>query len=371
MHSASRIRRLRSFFCTPVTPVCGVIMVLLCLRLAGPSPRTWEAYMKPGPSGLEDETAVTAIYDVRDLITSASAVEQRLNHGDWSPADYATLFGGSKAHEQPPTNREIEAAVRDSLIRAIKTILRDRDWTNSAPSDRFEWVAGRLIVTHTREAHRRIELLLHLLSTRDYVARVEYEYSYTDHGHWTRSRLPPQRPLPAGLDRSLRALDLRGMTLAQAIDALAARSGATIIPEWAALHQVGLDRSTRLTVRLAPGRLVDGLRALFATLRVEGYYPERHFRTDAGAIIISASPSLNQPEVLRVYDVRDLIVDARAFVDELHASTDGASPYRYDGINALTSLTGGVCFAGRLIVLRDPAGHDYVEALLQALRTLP
>ena len=220
---------------------------------------------------------------------------------------------------------------------------------------------------------------------------------------------PAQAPLPddtsVGLDRRVRELNLRNVTLEQAIEALREVVPVPVVVRWDVMADVGIHRDQVVDVRLHDVSLASALKAVLlqcgGKVRVRlGYAP------GDGVVTVSTEDDLSRDAFVRVYDVRDLVFDlywpptpvvpntyalTAEDVQEILSSracifeTPKVGDIRYDGptpeermadfasgMEALVAAQwpGGAVhgWSGRLVVTHSVGGHRQVQEVLRGLR---
>lgn len=112
------------------------------------------------------------------------------------------------------------------------------------------------------------------------------------------------------LDRRIAKIDFGGERLDQSIDMVRDVSGANIFVEWGKLEAAGVTRETPITARMRDVSLAKVLNTVLSD--AGGGNVRLAFSMDAGVIRVSTAEDLEVVET-RVYDIRDLLVEAPDF----------------------------------------------------------
>ena len=215
---------------------------------------------------------------------------------------------------------------------------------------------------------------------------------------------PPPGEAEAALTRPIPRVRLERVPFDEAVRQLHKLSGTNVVVQWQNLEaEYGFDRRTPVDIDLrdvtmpqAIGRVLEGVQ------EPDGFGPWYAVRD--GIIVISTSDEVHRDDLLRVYDVRDIIDQitpkrqpppeppgssvAGERLRDLGASADRCCGRWEEPVEVLTRFlfevvspdswreTGGAIgsmqeFSGRLIVTHTPENHRRIEALLTALRRLP
>ncbi|HEY2585487.1 MAG TPA: M56 family metallopeptidase [Tepidisphaeraceae bacterium] len=210
--------------------------------------------------------------------------------------------------------------------------------------------------------------------------------------------VPPE--LQRKLDRILPELSFDTVLLDDIVDFLRDVSGAKIVVNWKALKAAGINQSTMVTVRLKNVRFSKAL-SIILDAASGGHKPRLGYRVEDGVIVISSIDDLSKNVEVRVYDVRDLVVDIPSFEDapqlgkpQIRGATVPATtqPATREGRNAHDEAVkqlvqtiestvapdtwkdrGGSVAAlreleGQLIVTQAPENHAQIVRLLDQLR---
>jgi len=108
------------------------------------------------------------------------------------------------------------------------------------------------------------------------------------------------------LDRNLPELTFDAVGLGDVVDFLRDVSGANIFVNWKSLEGPGIDRNTPVTAKLRNVRFSKVLGIILDS--AGGGKQKLGYTTDEGVITISTVDDLSRNVVVRVYDVRDLLV---------------------------------------------------------------
>lgn len=151
---------------------------------------------------------------------------------------------------------------------------------------------------------------------------------------------PANRAVRKKLAAVQRKLEFTGVPFEQVIEFMRDISGVSIHVKWGALEQVGVDKDTPVNIKLTDVPIEKALRVILAD--VGGLTPLAYV-IDEGIITISTKDDLSQQTVVRVYDIRDLIIRIPNFVGP-DISLQNAAGGNAGGNNA--SGTGGGGGAG-------------------------
>jgi hypothetical protein len=186
-------------------------------------------------------------------------------------------------------------------------------------------------------------------------------------------------PQPSHLTVRLDSVKLDPSTLERAVEVLRKLSGANIVVEWGVLHNAGLERKQRVSVRLENVSLDTALRVLLEDANDAIPPPNDRTRVafaegDDGVITISTPYVLENRTVTRIYDVWDLNDTLRrrspnvdvsdTLVKVMEACVDPISWRDNAGSAGSISTTGDL-----LIVDQTEANQKKVAQILQELRT--
>lgn len=194
-----------------------------------------------------------------------------------------------------------------------------------------------------------------------------------------------QKKVLAQLDKSLPALQFDAVGFGDVIDFLRDISGANIFVNWKSLEAAKIDRNSPVSANL---RNIKFSKALGIILDSVGGQTKLGYGVEEGVITISTQGDFDRNVVVRVYDIRDLIV----VIPEFTAGTDNAKPApatqpvtRERLVQAITKLIidtvstdswkdhGGSVGAlreleGQLIITQTPENHKQVVQLLEQIR---
>lgn len=215
------------------------------------------------------------------------------------------------------------------------------------------------------------------------------------------------RVVQAQLDRQLPELSFEGVGFSDVIDFLRDVSGANLFVNWKNLAAAGIDDATPITVRLRNIKFSKALSVILDS--AGGGKAKLGYGVDNGVITISTADDLSKNVIVRVYDIRDLIVAIPDFDPKQDPKDDVAAPKirppatqpadaqsasKYDGkkvpsrneiVESIVKLiedtvatdswksNGGSVGAlrelqGQLIVTQTPENHREIVILLEQLR---
>jgi hypothetical protein len=200
------------------------------------------------------------------------------------------------------------------------------------------------------------------------------------------------------MERKIAKINLQRMPLDAAVDQIQNQAHANIAVDWLTLEAAGVDRNSPVTVKandLPLRRVLDLLcrEAGNGTVKLMA-------RADQGVVIISTAEELSHDTIVRLYDVRDLVIsdhDLRLrlhrLLDRVGLNSDAPSTTpslrtiesRADSIDSLVRVivqmvepdswrdAGGTIgsireFAGQLVIVQTPEAHDQIAELLGQLR---
>ena len=138
-------------------------------------------------------------------------------------------------------------------------------------------------------------------STRDATVAAERNASAAD------------RAVVAQLDRPLPTVQFDAVNFTDVIDFLRDVSGANIFVNWKALEAAGIDRNTPVSASLRNVKFSKALTTILSS--VGGGQTPLGYTVDEGVITISTAEDLSKNVVVRVYDIRDLIVNIPDFTN--------------------------------------------------------
>jgi general secretion pathway protein D len=128
------------------------------------------------------------------------------------------------------------------------------------------------------------------------------------------------RAVQAQLDRQLPELTFDAVGFSDVIDFLRDVSGANLFVNWKSLEAAGIDRNTPVTARLRNIKFSKALSIILDS--VGGGQTKLGYTVDEGVITISTLDDLSKNVAVRVYDIRDLIIDVPDFNDAPQFSLD-------------------------------------------------
>jgi len=124
------------------------------------------------------------------------------------------------------------------------------------------------------------------------------------------------------LDRQLPALQFDAVGFSDVIDFLRDVSGANIFVNWKSLEAAGIDRNTPVSASLRNIKFAKALNVILDS--VGGGQTKLGYTIDEGVITISTADDLSKNVVVRVYDIRDLIVNIPDFTQAPQFSLDAS-----------------------------------------------
>ena len=130
------------------------------------------------------------------------------------------------------------------------------------------------------------------------------------------------RAVQAQLDRQLPELTFDAVGFSDVIDFLRDVSGANLFVNWKSLEAAGIDRNTPVTARLRNIKFSKALSIILDS--VGGGQTKLGYTVDEGVITISTLDDLSKNVAVRVYDIRDLIIDVPDFNDAPQFSLDAS-----------------------------------------------
>ena len=131
------------------------------------------------------------------------------------------------------------------------------------------------------------------------------------------------RAVEAELDRTLPELSFDGVGFSDVIEFMRDVSGANIFVNWKALDTAGIDRNAPVTAKLRNVKFSKALQVVLDSLSTGT--TKVGYTVDDGVITISAGDDLSKNTILRVYDIRDLIIQIPDFDDAPDFSLNSTS----------------------------------------------
>jgi type II secretory pathway component GspD/PulD (secretin)/tetratricopeptide (TPR) repeat protein len=147
------------------------------------------------------------------------------------------------------------------------------------------------------------------------------------------------RAVQAQLDRQLPELQFDAIGFSDVIDFLRDVSGSNVFVNWKSLEAAGVDRNTPVTARLHNVKFSKALSIILDS--VGGGQTKLGYTVDEGVITISTADDLAKNVVVRVYDIRDLIINVPDFNDAPQFSLDAAQNGGGGGGSAVGQGGGG------------------------------
>ena len=130
------------------------------------------------------------------------------------------------------------------------------------------------------------------------------------------------RAIQAQLDRTLPELKFDAVGFSDVIDFLRDVSGSNIFVNWKSLEAAGIDRNTPVTASLHNVKFAKALNVILDS--VGGGQTKLGYTIDEGVITISTADDLAKNVVVRVYDIRDLIINVPDFNNAPQFSLEAA-----------------------------------------------
>ena len=130
------------------------------------------------------------------------------------------------------------------------------------------------------------------------------------------------RATVAVLDRTLPEVAFDAVAFGDVIDFLRDVSTANLFVNWKSLEAAGIDRTTPVTARLHNVKFSKALNVILDS--VGGGQTKLGYTIDEGVITISTQDDLSKNVVVRVYDIRDLIINVPDFTDAPQFSLDAS-----------------------------------------------
>ena len=126
----------------------------------------------------------------------------------------------------------------------------------------------------------------------------------------------------AQLEKPLPALTFDAVGFSDVVDFLRDVSGTNIFVNWKSLEAAGIDRNTPVSANLRNIKFSKALSIILDS--VGGGQTKLGYTIDEGVITISTQDDLSRNVVVRVYDIRDLIVNIPDFTDAPTFSLDAS-----------------------------------------------
>lgn len=276
-------------------------------------------------------------------------------------------------------------SARDQLQWTIMDVARAEDWVLSGGHfGNIRFVADRMLVLQTPEGQASVSGALQFLRN---ILSMQ-----------SAATMPTQPAAsPSDLTLTIPELRLDGVSLEEAIDAIADISHANIIVRWNDLKEFGVDRQTKIKLRLWDTTLGG---ALGAVLSIAAPDASLAYTVRDGIIVIASAERINHTPLvsisIRVYDVRDLVEAEVAYnkTDKPPSTqptklfyTPAASPLTRDeaASNLIRVIEDAVdtgswkdnggdfgmarWFAGCLIINQTQAAHRQIAGVLRTLRS--
>lgn len=152
------------------------------------------------------------------------------------------------------------------------------------------------------------------------------------------------RAVQAQLDRQLPELTFDAVGFSDVVDFLRDVSGANLFVNWKSLEAAGIDRNTPVTARLRNIKFSKALSIILDS--VGGGQTKLGYTVDEGVITISTLDDLSKNVAVRVYDIRDLIIDVPDFNDAPQFSLDASQNQGNSGGGGGGSGSGGATQGG-------------------------
>ncbi len=187
------------------------------------------------------------------------------------------------------------------------------------------------------------------------------------------------------LNRPIAEIDLHGLTIAQAVEKVQSASGAKIVfsqseamarggwkVNWPVIRGLSALQILRNLVARQPWGVVP-IVVFPESVRLNADFQSRW---DGETLFIEPLPQ-DEPLVLRIYDVRDLIEHARKVADEMDGTTRDSnrslpnsadSEWQLIGLGFIESQGLPSVVAGRMAIRATPTNHKRNAALLAAMR---
>jgi hypothetical protein len=131
------------------------------------------------------------------------------------------------------------------------------------------------------------------------------------------------RTSDAQLNRRLPQIKFDAVAFSDVVDFLRDVSGLNIFVNWKSLEAAGVDRNTPVTAQLHDVKFSKALSVILSE-GVGGGQTKLGYTLDQGVITISTADELSKNVVVRVYDIRDLILSVPDFDDAPNFSLQAA-----------------------------------------------
>jgi general secretion pathway protein D len=152
------------------------------------------------------------------------------------------------------------------------------------------------------------------------------------------------RAVQAQLDRQLPELKFDAVGFSDVVDFLRDVSGANLFVNWKSLEAAGIDRNTPVNTTLRNIKFSKALSTILDS--VGGGQTKLGYTVDEGVITISTLDDLSKNVAVRVYDIRDLIINVPDFNDAPQFSLDASQNQGNSGGGGGGSGTGGATQGG-------------------------
>jgi general secretion pathway protein D len=178
------------------------------------------------------------------------------------------------------------------------------------------------------------------------------------------------RAVQAQLDRQLPELQFDAVGFSDVIDFLRDVSGSNLFVNWKSLEAAGVDRNAPVTARLHNVKFSKALNVILDS--VGGGQTKLGYTVDEGVITISTAEDLSKNVVVRVYDIRDLIINVPDFTDapqfDLSAASNGGQGGGGGGQGG-SVMMGNMLFSGGTTssMTTGPTREELVESITKLI----
>lgn len=136
------------------------------------------------------------------------------------------------------------------------------------------------------------------------------------------------------------ALKFDAQPFEEVIEQLGALTGLNIVPNWAALEAVGIEKDAEVTLRLQNVTFEKAMRTILETIGAGE--TELAYEIDEGVIQISTKDDLSRRTIVRVYNIQDLIISVPTFRGrQINLNQIGQNQGRAGGLGGGQFLQGG------------------------------
>ena len=183
-----------------------------------------------------------------------------------------------------------------------------------------------------------------------------------------RGEVAEDQAVTAELDKRLPEVKFDNVAFSDVIDFLRDITGANIFVNWRALEGAGIDKTAQVSARLRDVKFSKALNTILAD--VGGGTVKLAYTIDEGVITISTEEDLSKNVVVRVYDIRDLIINIPDFTNapdfNITSNNSSSSGSGGGGGGGGQSLFGGSS-SGQTTTTNQPTRQDLVDSIIKLI----